>query len=148
MCLIIDANVVSRVFKGEGDPDFANLHGYLFGTGGIRVAIRYGGKLRREYERVTWIRSVLRILDQAGRAIIEPDEGVDAETKKVKASGLCSSDDEHVIALARVSGVRALCSHDKALHTDFTTKELIDVPRGRVYQNGKHDHILRECCSE
>ena len=55
------------------------------------------------------------------------------EETRLEKKGLCISDDPHVIALARISGARLLCSNDKDLQQDFGTKNLIDRPRGKVY---------------
>jgi hypothetical protein len=143
MCLIIDANVVARVFLQSEDKDFAGL----FGAGNPRVRIACGGRLRREYVRNAEVKRQLARLDRAGRARLIPDADVDAEEKVVAGTGLCVSDDQHVIALARVSGVRLLCSHDKALHQDFTNKGLVDRPRGKVYQHSGHHRLLVSVCS-
>ena len=47
------------------------------------------------------------------RRIGSRPEEVEAETASVAGTGLCVSDDEHVIALARASGARLLCSEDQ-----------------------------------
>ena len=60
----------------------------------------------------------------------------------------CVSDDPHVIALAQESGARLLCSLDEALHTDFTNPRLINAPRGHVYQNAAHKHLIRLHCKK
>ncbi|MDM8549089.1 hypothetical protein QUF72_03380 [Desulfobacterales bacterium HSG2] len=91
--------------------------------------------------KLTDARRYLRVLNQAGRAIRIPDESIYAEEKRIK--DMCRSDDPHIIALARVSGVRTLCSHDKTLHKDFKNRELISDPRGSVYQNPEHMALLR-----
>ncbi len=70
---------------------------------------------------------------------------VDAKEKELKKARLCKSNDGHIIALAIVSGARTLCSNNKRkkhLFADFTNKALIDDPRGGVYQNPSHRHLL------
>ena len=52
-------------------------------------------------------------LDRAGRTQRCDDDSVEAETQAVKDMALCRSNDEHIIALARVSKARLLCSHDQ-----------------------------------
>lgn len=146
MCLIVDNNVVARVFAGADDPDFADLFKSLFGTSLPRVTVVYGGKLRREYVLNRKVVHALAALDRAGRAKAIPDSIVDAEEKVVTAENVCVSDDPHVIALARVSGVRVLCSHDQALHEDFTNPALLNSPRGKIYQNSTHRHLLVDAC--
>ena len=63
MCIIIDANVVVRVFFGQNDKDFHEIFDGLFGGGKPRVRIVYGGELRREYLRVRSITGRLAQLD-------------------------------------------------------------------------------------
>lgn len=75
------------------------------------------------------------------------DAEVDQETAAVKASGLCRSNDEHVIALARIGKVRLLCARDKDLERDFKSKALIDEPRGKIYNRRSHDDLIREFCA-
>ena len=101
------------------------------------------GKLSKELFNRIASRRYLRALLQAGRAYQIPDATVQSEEQQVTASGHCRSDDPHVVALARVSGARTLCSHDRALHQDFRNPDLISMPRGRVYQNATHTHLLR-----
>jgi len=63
------------------------------------------------------------------------------KTEQIRS--LCESDDPHVIALAQISGARILCSRDKNLHKDFTNSELVNDPRGRIYQNSSHAQLFR-----
>lgn len=145
MCIIIDNNVVSAVFLNS-NPDFRDLHASLFSNRNPQVRIFYGGTLRDEYLKNGTVRKLLALLDRAGRAVQVTDGPIEAEELIVKAMGLCVSNDIHVIALARASGVRLLCSHDIALHNDFTNGRLINRPRGRVYQNTSHNHLLTASC--
>ena len=65
---------------------------------------------------------------------------VNADQVNAKAEELkneCVSDDQHIIALAQISGARLLYSHDGDLQEDFRNKELIDRPRGKVYSTKK-----------
>jgi hypothetical protein len=146
MCIIIDNNVVHRVFFGIDDPDFSDLKACLFGNGSCDVKLVYGGGLKREYVVSARVASTLRVLDQAGRAIQVADATVDRETQMVENMDRCTSDDPHVVALARVSNVRLLCSHDTSLHADFKNPQLVNRPRGSVYQNPDHNHLLQRHC--
>lgn len=146
MCVIIDANVARRVLLVIDDPDFKDVHAALFDPRHTKVKLVYGGKLSNEYARVHEIRRIVATLDRAGRAIKVDDDMVNQETANVSNSRLCISDDPHIIALALVSNVRLLCSHDRDLHTDFTNKTLLDKPRGKVYQTAKHVDLLRRFC--
>ena len=146
MCLIVDNSVRDRVFLKPDDKDFGKLHSCLFGKGRPAVMIVYGGKLKREYFERDKIKNLLRELVRAGRARIVDDGQVDQEMAIVIASGLCRSDDEHIIALARVAKVRLLCTDDGDLKRDFSSKTLINHVRGKVYGHARHKHLLERFC--
>ena len=58
-------------------------------------------------------------------------------------SGEITSDDPHVLALARVSGARLLYTKDNALIRDFKDKKFIDQPRGKVYTRKTNEDLLK-----
>jgi hypothetical protein len=140
MCVIVDANLASRVFGSPAEPDFSPVIDWVVQRGGELVV---GGQLAAELDRLGEPRRFLRALVRAGRARLVPDTEVDQETRKVEAAGLCVSNDCHVIALARVSGARTLCTADRALQTDFSNPNLVARPRGKVYQRQEHRHLLK-----
>lgn len=142
MCLIVDNNLAPDFFC-RSIPDLAPLKSAVLNS---ICCLYYGGELRREYFHSEKVRRMVRQLDQAGRAKAIPDAVVDAKTNEVAQQ--CVSDDPHIIALALESGARLLCSLDQDLHTDFTNPELIDAPRGHVYQNAAHEHLIRRHCKK
>jgi hypothetical protein len=146
MCAIVDANVASLVFKKSPHSDFLPVFEWLHDPNKDGCLV-FGGHLAQELHRVHGARSYLRALHQAGRAVLIPDAQVRAEESCVARTGLCTSNDPHVIALARASGARTLCSRDGDLHHDFTNPELISRPRGSVYQRREHVHLLRHTTS-
>ena len=134
--------VAHRVFT-EPDADFRPVLEHL-----MRRAQRLviGGRLLREYLRDRSVTKALLELDRRGAAKILRDDAVDSETALVEHEGMCASNDPHVIALARVTGARVLCTSDDDLTRDFKNKSLIDGPRGRVYRRRRHVHLLRQAC--
>ena len=100
-----------------------------------------GGRLWIDEFHGTQRANLVQSLEQAGRAIIYPASIVNAEEDAVKVD--CKSNDAHVIALARVSGARVLCTQDSELEDDFKDRTLIDSPRGSIYKNASHRHLLR-----
>ena len=147
MCIIVDINVAHRVFRRD-DPDFGPVHEALFGSSArVSAKLVYGGRLRREYLKSDSIRRVLIQLDRAGRSIAVPDDPVDEEENRLIQTQCCTSDDQHIIALARTFGPRLLCSHDRDLHLDFTNPRLVNSPRGKVYQTRTHTRLLRQQCN-
>lgn len=143
MCAIVDANLASDFFGDPVDEDLRPLWDWIVEGHGVLVV---GGQLIEELEELGDARRVLRNWERAGRARTAPHDEVEDETRRLKRANrrakLYRSNDPHVIALARVSKARLLCSRDKRLHADFGNKDLIDGPRGVVYQNSSHAHLL------
>src|SRR5438552_10233483 len=117
MCLIVDTNVAHKILLQIDDPDFKDVHARLFAVKQPAAALVYGGRLAREYAGNDRIRRVVLALERNGAAIRVSDNLVEGETAWAVASGLCRSNDPHIIGLARAANVRLLCSHDQELHT-------------------------------
>jgi len=143
MCIIVDANVVGTVLLDTNEAVFAPIRKRLFGSHPVKLV--YGGQLREEYERISAVMRQLHVLDQAGRTLRISDGQVDDETERIRKLNICGSNDEHIIALARVSRVRLLVSADGNLRQDFKKRELVDEPRGKLYTHASHARLLKEC---
>lgn len=148
MCAIVDANVASAIFRPDRS-DAASAFFEWINAGPGRLVV--GGKLRAELGLLDSFSKWQREAILAGRVRNYSDDEVKAQTHIVKNTGLCQSDDEHIIALAQVSGARLLYSHDKRLHDDFGNSELIKKPRGKVYSTltgpklrDSHKQLLRK----
>ena len=102
----------------------------------------YGGRLAGELGKVAAGRRILTAALRAGIAILIDEERIETEEINLQSSGLLRSNDPHVIALAKVGGARVLFSHDQALHADFTNPQLLNRPRGKIYQNSSHQGLL------
>lgn len=140
MCVIIDACVRDLVFSPQPHEDARPVLDWIE-RGPGRVA--YGGKkLCDELFKSRHATRRLKVWKQAGRAYEFPQTIVDAEDTRVKALGLARSNDTHIIALARVSGARTLYSADGALHADFKNPQLVNDPRGTIYQRSDHAQLL------
>lgn len=144
MCIIVDANLSGDVFKQDPPEAYRPIIDWLKGPKGHLV---YGGKLAHELQKREDTNRYLKGLLQAGRASLISDDRLNIEQEQLASSGLLRSDDPHVIALARVSGARTLCSQDKLLARDFTNQRLIAQPRGKVYKRAEHEHLLRHTSS-
>jgi hypothetical protein len=141
VCLIIDANLAFCIFTSAPEDDFLPVIDWLYAREKYGCVV-YGGRLAGELSNRGKSYSSLLELLRAGRARLIPDKIVHSEEEKLMRAGICKSNDPHVIALARVSGARTLCSHDQKLHQDFRNPILISKPRGRVYQNATHANLL------
>ena len=128
MCAILDANSWPEVFSSDKPPAGEAFRDWLRRQRGFLVL---GGKLRTEV--TTGVKRKLQIqqLQLSGTVVPIPDAPVNAAETALKADGSCVSDDQHIIALAQVSGARLLYSKDRALHSDFTNPKILS--RGKVY---------------
>jgi hypothetical protein len=141
MCLIVDANRASLVFTQLLSPDFVPIRNWLTSPKKDGQLV-IGGHLKAELNKINGARRFILELQRARRARFIPDSKVSAEEARVDAMSSCQSNDAHVIALARVSGARVLCSEDGALWADFKNPRLINNPRGRIYRTAQHARLL------
>jgi hypothetical protein len=141
MCLIVDANLCSIVFKKTSDTSYQKLRDALFSN---RVSILHGGELTNEYFKAG-VLDVVASLAQSGRAFKVETALIEAQIQEI--AGLCESNDLHVIALARADRKRGrvLCTKDQALQNDFKNKALVDKPRGTIYSPTRHKQSLSNC---
>lgn len=139
MCLIIDANLAARVFAHPCDADFSPIWEWIEDRDGKLV---FGGKHAEELGRVEEVRRRLIVLSQAGRALRVSTERIDQEERLVKAIDGRKSNDPHVLALARASGARVLCTDDGDLQADFKNLEIVPRPKGKIYKNRDHARLL------
>ena len=132
MCAILDNNVRHEVF-GERDAQTPAGKYFLDWVESPRGRLVIGGELRRELSEygqfLTWLRMATR------RNVVWSidDKRVDDETRCLQERGDCRSNDEHVLALANVSGARLLFTNDVALQEDFKDSGIVGGTRGRIY---------------
>lgn len=137
MCLIVDANRAHVLFGQPDSEDAVPIWEWLKKKG----ILVYGGQLASELGRHDQARRLLLQLRRAGRAVLEDEEAVKLEESRVHATGECSSNDQHVVALALVSGARVLYTEDQALMDDFRNPRLVK-PKGRIYRRAEHRKLL------
>ena len=142
MCAIIDANVMSEVFGDNRTPRGRIVYEWL--TRGRTGRLIVGGKLLRELSGSSRFKAWLAEAIPAGRARRINGSIVEEETKSIRAGGLCRSNDQHVIALARVSGARLLFTDDRDLEQDFKNRLLIpgERSRGKIYKSSRASSLL------
>lgn len=136
MCLIVDANRLGDFLTEPPKDDVQPIRRWL-ATGG-KIVYATGGKFAEEIG----IRARARLAElyRSGRAIYVPDADFRAVAEEL--DGQVRSDDPHVLALARSSGARVLYTHDQALIDDFTDKDIISRPRGKVYVGANNSDLL------
>ena len=143
MCMIIDANRLGRFLADPVHEDAAPIRDWLDRRDG-RIVYSTGGKFSREVGR--GLRSKLAGYVRAGKAIFVPPERF--ANDEIALRPIISSDDPHVLALARATGVRLLYTADGDLTDDFKDKRFINGPRGKVYSRAVNaDLLTRSACA-
>ena len=138
MNIIIDTNRLTVCANGE-DESLPVLKA-LFSKS-LKMVLG-GSKLNQEYRRHTkFCTNILAELERQGVLIILDNDEVDDEERRIYKIEH-RSDDEHILAVARLSGSRLLYSHDGDLHKDFKNTDIVPKPRGRVYKNPSHSRLL------
>ena len=142
MCVIIDANVWPAFCADPTAATLSEVDRWL--TSGKGRVVYGGTKYGEELAQVAAAVQLLFSYAQAGMAKKYPDGPIDTDAARLKQDPQTESNDHHILALARVSGARILCTGDKALMSDFTNRSLVPTPRGRVFPgdgwNFKLDH--------
>lgn len=140
MCAILDNNVVHEVFGPNRPPAGKGFFEWInSGNGSLIVGGKLLAELDGQHEFKKW-RQQARL---AGRVRRISDQSVKDKTQSLEETDSCQSNDEHVIALAQISGARLLYSNDEKLHKDFVNVRLIDKPRGKVYSTLKNKKFHR-----
>jgi hypothetical protein len=152
MCVIVDANVAQDVFGAPADAPSSNRDAYKTLQRDISLGVMpivYGGKLVEEYAQCgsrVWGR--IAELRRAGRAFRFADEEIQQEAATLVVAGHCVSDDTHILALARVSGARLVCTRDAKLMQDFKNRAVVGKPRGKVWSPAAHKTLRARFCHE
>ena len=130
MCAILDVNTVGDVFGLNSTVAGRMFFDWIDSGGGCLVV---GGKLMEELGANSLFSRWAAQARRMGRLRIVSKPAVNERTDEIVAQSVCRSNDEHIIALAQLGNVRLLYTDDRALTDDFTDRDLISNPRGRVY---------------
>lgn len=131
MCAIVDNNVRDQVFGVNSQSPAGRFFLAWLSDGRGKLVI--GGQLLRELNDYGDFKRWLRTALARNTALAVDDDRVDAETETIRGGRVCRSDDEHILALARISGARLLFTNDRDLQDDFRDRRIIADPRGRIY---------------
>ena len=134
MCVLLDANAGDTAFGRTLTPAGTQLRNWLDSLGG-RLVI--GGKLTTELERSRAFREWAKQAVARNRLRCIGDRAVDEKTEELAKSWRGRSDDQHVIALAVVSGARILYSDDEDLRADFRNRKLVPGAPGKLFPRGE-----------
>lgn len=130
MCAIVDNNVASEVF-GRNPPE-AGRH-FRRWLGGRNGRLVVGGRLLEELRGSSDFREWFQQNELSGRLLQVSAEEVGWQEERITRSKLQTSDDEHFLALAVVSGSRLLYTSDNLLMDDSRNRDIISGPPGKIY---------------
>lgn len=140
MCAIVDADCTGEIVAASLSPAAQAFRESIM-NGSCRLVVG-GSRLRQEYgqsstkrgqAKQTTVSKWMSEFHRAGKLVFHNDGEVDDYAKEIQCSGMCMSEDYHIIALARVTGARLLYSRDQNLHRDFKNQMLLNNPPGKVY---------------
>ncbi len=141
MCAIVDNNVRDQVFGANSQSSAGRFFLEWLSSGRGKLVV--GGGVLRELNEYSDFKRWLRTALGRNIATAVDDAAVDAETTIVQQNDVCKSDDEHVIALAHVSGARLLFTNDGDLQDDFKNPSIINNPRGVIYTTRRGVDVTR-----
>ena len=131
MCAIVDASVAFEVFGRKRTAAGTRFRDWLDdGRGQLVVGGRVLEELVRNRNFARWLLEARRMtgrVRQIGSARIRQRQD------ELIQRGALQSDDEHVVALALVSGARLLYTDDARLQRDFVNPAVIPGPTGRIF---------------
>ena len=145
MCLVVDANVFSSVFKPDScnHAEFADVLRWITVGRGFLV---YGGtKYNNELKNAKHYLGVFSELKKKGKAKEVNRILVDEHEEVVKnLVGHKKCDDFHIIAIFRVSGCLVFCSNDARADCYIKDKKLYEKGQcpPSIYRKGTHRKLL------
>ncbi len=149
MCLIVDACVANEVFPDRTSTSNDSFFPLRKDIQSGRFVLVYGGRLADEYQKCSAsMQKILLELGRAGKTLRVSVDRIQAETITLKTDGFCVSNDVHVLALARASGARVVCTSDDDLKKDFKNPQIVSKPRGKVWSAAAHKTMRKRMCTK
>ena len=135
MCAILDTNCIGKFIKGI-DEDIKPVRHWVYNRNG-KIVYANTEKFRTEWSGGK-ARELMRELQRRSKLIEVPVQDVAKKENELKE--VIKSDDEHIIALALIAGVKVLVSDDNKLIQDFKDH----IAQGKVYLRKQHAHLLKK----
>ena len=144
MCIIIDTNCLNEVFdtSNKHHNEFKPVFNWVYlGKG----KIVYGGS--KYLSEIGKYLTLFLNLNKAGKAIYVDNNKVDDE--EVVVSTIIQDpdfDDQHLVALLRVSGCKLICSRDKRAYPFFRHQRFFSPAntKPKIYSSSKNKGLLKD----
>ncbi len=146
MCLVIDTNTLAAVF----DPKASNHEEFKFVSDWIydgKGKIVFGGSKYKEELSKTKYLSLFTQLNIAGKSCKANDMLVDEEAKTIETILQHPNfDDQHIVALLRITGCKLICSDDKRAHPYFRHNLFFKTAsvRPKIYTGKRNKDLLND----
>ena len=140
MCAILDASARDDVFGTARTAAGTHFFEWLE-TAQARLVL--GGKLTEELASSDTFVRWAEVAVSDGRVKTIREDVIESEVRVLADNWSGRSNDQHVIALARVSGARILYAHDRNLGEDFRDPVLVPSSHGRLYPTGESENAAR-----
>ena len=143
MCIIIDADYCSNFKQDIKFPEDELILDFIE-KGKLNV---YSGKELTKQLNGGGLRDLIMEWESIGK-FIEASDQQETEIKKYQERlkrdrNLIPivSNDDHILATAQILNVAVLCSYDEDLRTDFQNLDIINNPRGKLYNSKKEKRL-------
>lgn len=156
MCIVIDTNALSKVFKST-DAKHAQYKPILEWIISGRGMLVIGGSTYHNEIFITsnWFTKIFRLLRQSGKVITIDYKKVDAQEKKLKTTLIHKNfDDPHILALLGISRCGIVCTGDDRSFPFIQNKQLYPkgvIPPAIYHRLGNKkllcDSYISSCCT-
>lgn len=155
MCLIVDTNCLSKVFKqsNKDHSSFAPVLAWILnGNGKLIIG---GNTFKREIlGEISWFRGLLIQLTKAQKVVTIEDSKVDLLEEKIRNQIKDADfDDPHIVALAVSSKTKIVCTQDKRSLPHLCNKDVFPKRQSppAIYSSPKNQNLLCDsnicaCC--
>ena len=129
MCAIVDTNVISEVIRGKTEAGIKFKDWLENRKGKLIVGGKHLEELMGDNSFERWFMEMRRsdVVEQISNELIQIHQSNLDQRNDLK------SNDSHVLALAIESGARLLYTNDGNLKKDFSNKNIISSPLGKIY---------------
>lgn len=146
--MVLDSNKIGKFVNQK--PDMIPIYKWIKTKKG-KIVYSNHSQIKKEFNKHHKMKVFLKDRDSAGQGQVKrissqevEDAIIEIKKQAQKQKYELKSNDIHIVALAKASKAKLLCSADRDLHKDF--KKLIS--KGEIYQNQKnHKKLLaRNIC--
>ncbi|MDY0306944.1 MAG: hypothetical protein RBR18_10960 [Desulfovibrionaceae bacterium] len=154
MCIVIDSNTISAVFKKDNAEHSEFLPVFEWITSGEGKMVLGGKKYRSELARLKSILKFITELTKINKTVSIDDAKVDNEFARINNKYKNKRfNDVHIVAIVCASGCRLVCTKDKASYDFIQMRSLYPkhITPPAIYSGARNISLLvasriADCC--